>query len=179
MNAHHTLTRSVPSPNDLQFLEDRLYEFNSGQTGQDDGQIFGFFIRNAQDEIVAGCCGWTWAQACQIQSLWVHSSWRRHDYERTLLESAENEARERNCKVVLIGSYSFQFPAFYQKCGYELAWQLNDFPPSHQRYYLSLSDASGQKWTLVSTFNKFATAIPNLNPSNCKTGRFESTTSHE
>ncbi len=59
MNANHILTRSVPSPNDLQFLEDRLYEFNSDQTGQDDGQLFGFFIRNELDEIVAGCCGWT------------------------------------------------------------------------------------------------------------------------
>jgi len=124
MNTNYILTRSVPSPSDLQFLEDRLYEFNSGQTGQDDGQIFGFFIRNERDEIMAGCCGWTWAQACQIQSLWVHPSWRGNGYGRTLLESAENEAHERNCKMVLISSYSFQAPAFYQKCSYELAWQV-------------------------------------------------------
>lgn len=53
MSANHILTRGVLSPNDLQFLEDRLYEFNSGQTGEDDGQLFGFFIRNEQDEILA------------------------------------------------------------------------------------------------------------------------------
>jgi GNAT superfamily N-acetyltransferase len=151
MNANHVLTRSVPSPNDLQFLEDRLYEFNSGQTGQDDGQLFGFFIRNELDEIVAGCCGWTWAHACQIQSLWVHSSWRGHGYGRTLLESAENEARERNCKVILIGSYSFQAPAFYQKCGYELAWQLNDFPPGHQHCYLIKRFAETENDSILST----------------------------
>lgn len=136
MNTNHILTRSVPSANDLQFLEDRLYEFNSGQTGKDDGQLFGFFIRNEQNEIVAGCCGWTWAQACEIQSLWVHSSWRGGGYGRTLLESAENEAREHNCKVIVVRSYSFQAPMFYQKCGYELAWQLNDFPFGHQHCYL-------------------------------------------
>ena len=151
MNANHVLTRSVPSPNDLQFLEDRLYEFNSGQTGQDDGQLFGFFIRNELDEIVAGCCGWTWAHACQIQSLWVHSSWRGHGYGRTLLESAENEARERNCKVILIGSYSFQAPTFYQKCGYELAWQLNDFPPGHQHCYLIKRFAETENDSILST----------------------------
>ena len=136
MNTKHTLTKSIPSANDLQFLEDRLYEFNSAQTGKDDGQLFGFFIRNEQNEIVAGCSGWTWAQACEIQSLWVHPAWRGAGYGRTLLESAENEAREHNCRVILIGSYSFQAPKFYQKCGYELSWQVNDFPPGHQHCYL-------------------------------------------
>jgi hypothetical protein len=32
----------------------------------------------------------------------------------------------------MLESYSFQAPAFYQKHGYELAFQLQDFPPGHQ-----------------------------------------------
>ena len=50
--------------------------------------------------------------------------------------SAEQEARLHGCKVILLSSYSFQAPEFYQKHGYELAWQLNDFPPGHQYCYL-------------------------------------------
>jgi GNAT superfamily N-acetyltransferase len=125
------LTRCSPSPDDLQFLEDRLYEYNSQQVGCEDGQAFAFFIRNDQQEVLAGLSGWTWAEACEIQSLWVHSAWRRQGYGRELLEAAEQEALAHGCKVILITSYSFQAPAFYQKCGYELAWQLNDFPPGH------------------------------------------------
>ena len=125
------LTRFVPSPDDLQFLEDRLYEYNSRQIGREDGQLFAFFIRNDQQEVLAGLSGWTWAEACEIQSLWVHPAWRRHGYGRELLAAAEQEALRCGCKVILITSYSFQAPAFYQKCGYELAWQLNDFPPGH------------------------------------------------
>ena len=136
MNTNHVLTNSVPSSDELQFMEDRLYEFNKVQTGQDDGQLFAIIIRNEQQEIVAGLSGWTWAHACEIQSLWVHPAWREQGYGRDLLETAEHEARARGCKVILIGSYSFQAPAFYQKCGYELAWQLNDFPPGHQYCYL-------------------------------------------
>jgi len=136
MNTNHVMTKSVPSSEELEFLEDRLYEFNSAQTGQDDGQLFAFFIRNDQQEIVAGLSGWTWANACEIRTLWVHPAWRGQGYGRSLLESAEQEARARGCKVILIGSYSFQAPAFYQRCGYELAWQLNDFPPGHQHCYL-------------------------------------------
>jgi GNAT superfamily N-acetyltransferase len=126
------LTKSVPSSDELQFLEDRLYEFNSQQTGREDGHLFAFFIRNEQQEILAGCSGWTWAQACEIQTLWVHPSLRGQGHGRQLLEAAEQEARSRGCKVILISSYSFQAPGFYQKCGYELVWKLNDFPPGHQ-----------------------------------------------
>jgi N-acetylglutamate synthase-like GNAT family acetyltransferase len=126
------LTKSVPSSDELQFLEDRLYEFNSQQTGREDGHLFAFFIRNEQHEIVAGCSGWTWAQACEIQTLWVHPSLRGQGHGRELLEAAEQEARSHDCKVILVSSYSFQAPGFYQKCGYELVWKLNDFPPGHQ-----------------------------------------------
>jgi GNAT superfamily N-acetyltransferase len=136
MNRNHALTRTIPSPEELQFMEDRVYEFNRTQTGMDDGQLFAFFVRNEQQEIVAGISGWTWANACEIQTLWVHAAWRGQGYGRGLLESAEQEARTRGCKVILISSYSFQAPGFYQKHGYKLGWQLNDFPPGHQNCYL-------------------------------------------
>ncbi len=130
------MTRSSPSSEELQFLEDRLYEFNSAQTGLDDGQLFAFFVRNEQQEIVAGVSGWTWANACEIRCLWVHPAWRGHGYGESLLESAEQEARARGCQRILISSYSFQAPVFYQKHGYKLAGQLNNFPPGHQYCYL-------------------------------------------
>lgn len=136
MGVSQIIIRSVPSPEELRFLEDRLYEFNSTQTGQDDGQQFAFFIRDDQQEIVAGLSGWTWAHACEIQNLWIHPDWRGRGFGRNLLKSAEDEAKANSCKVVLIISYNFQAPSFYQKCGYQLSWQLNDFPPGHQNYFL-------------------------------------------
>lgn len=136
MNTNHVMTKGIPSLAEDQFLEDRLYEFNSRQTKQDDGQSFAFLIRNERQEIVAGLSGWIWAQACEIRTLWVDPTWRGQGYGQSLLEAAEQEARSRGCKVILISSYSFQAPAFYEKSGYELAWQLNDFPPGYQYCFL-------------------------------------------
>lgn len=136
LDANHVMTRGIPTPAQQEFLEDRLYEFNAAQTGQDDGQLFGFFIRDGQQEIVAGLSGWTWAQACEIRELWVHPSQRGKGYGRHLLEAAEQEAGRRGCKVIFLSSYSFQAPRFYQKHGYELAWQLKDFPPGYQYCFL-------------------------------------------
>jgi GNAT superfamily N-acetyltransferase len=130
------MTKSIPTAAELQFLEDRLYEFNSAQTGQNDGQLFAIWIRNEKQEVIAGLSGWTWARACEIRALWVHTSWRGQGYGRRLLEAAEKEAQARGCAAILISSYSFQAPDFYQKCGYTLVWQLNDFPPGHRHCYL-------------------------------------------
>ena len=132
MNVSYAVTKGVPSADELQFLDDRIYEYNSAKTGQDDGHEFGFFVRNDEQEIVAGISGWTWAKACQILNLWVHSSLRGQGYGQMLLESAEEEARGHGCTVVTLNSYSFQSPAFYEKYGYELVHQLLDFPPGHQ-----------------------------------------------
>jgi len=136
MNMNHRISKSIPTPEEIQFMEDRVYEFNRDQTGLDDGESFAFFVRNEQDETVAGLSGWTWANACEIRTLWVHPNLRGQGYGRSLLESAERHARARGCKIILISSYSFQAPAFYEKCGYSLAWQLNDFPPGHQNCFL-------------------------------------------
>ena len=136
MNPKHTMTISSPTSEETQFLEDRLYEFNCAQTGRDDGQMFSIMIRDEQQEIVAGIYSWTWADACEIRTLWVHPEWRGQGYGRSLLEAAEKKAREHHCKVILLDTYSFQAPAFYQEYGYKLEYQLSDFPPGHQHCIL-------------------------------------------
>ncbi len=136
MSSQLAMTKTVPSPQEQQFLEDRLYEFNRDQTGRDDGSLFALFLRDERQQIVAGLSGWTWAGACEIRTLWVHPSLRGRGHGGSLLRAAEEEARSRGCQVILLASYSFQAPAFYQKHGFELVWQLEDFPPGHRYCYL-------------------------------------------
>jgi GNAT superfamily N-acetyltransferase len=130
-----SLTRD-PAPQDLQFLDDRIYEHNSARTGRDDGQLFAIYLRGPGGEIQAGLSGWTWADACEIRILWVHESMRGQDYGTRLMAMAEQEAISRGCKAIMLSSYSFQAPGFYQKLGYETVACLEDFPPGHQNYIL-------------------------------------------
>ena len=48
---------SHPRQEDVQFLEDRLHEYNDAQTGITDGQVLALFIRDAQHTIRAGLTG--------------------------------------------------------------------------------------------------------------------------
>jgi hypothetical protein len=49
-----------PRPDDVRYLDDRLYEFNAGKTGIDDGRLLGIFARDPAGGIVGGLYGWTW-----------------------------------------------------------------------------------------------------------------------
>ena len=54
-----------------------------------------------------------------------------------LLTLAEDEARHRGAKKAHLDTFSFQAPDFYKQHGYEVFGELQDFPPGHQRYFLS------------------------------------------
>ena len=125
-----------PEMEDIRFLEDRLYDYNVEQTGIDDGEWLAIFVRDAQRTIQAGIEGWTWCGSCYIRTVWVHQDWRRQGVGATLLQAAEREAIARGCQQMVLASFSFQAPAFYQKHGFEIFATLDDHPRHHRHYYL-------------------------------------------
>ena len=127
----------TPAWEDIQFLEDRLYEHNSLRTGHDDGKLLAIFLRDEAGDIIAGLHGWTWAGWLEIRLLWVHPDQRGQGLGKALLFAAEQKARERGCNRAVLDSYSFQAPDFYRKFGYEVFATLDGFPEPHRRLYLT------------------------------------------
>jgi GNAT superfamily N-acetyltransferase len=127
---------STPTPDDVQFLDDRLYEFNVAATGIDNGRLLGIFVRDASGTITAGLSGWTWGDCCRIEKLWVREDLRRSGLGRRLVVAAEREAAHRGCRLVTLDSHSFQAPEFYRKLGYELWAVLDGYPSPHRHCYL-------------------------------------------
>jgi ribosomal protein S18 acetylase RimI-like enzyme len=136
MDIGHLTVETDPTDADVRFLEDRLYEYNVQQTGVDDGQWLALFLRDDHGTIQAGCKGWTWCGSCYIQTVWVHPDLRGQDVGTHLLQAAEQEARARGCRQIVLGSFSFQAPGFYQKLGFEVVAVLEDHPRGHRQYYL-------------------------------------------
>ncbi len=125
-----------PNREDVQFLDDRLTEFNFETTGIYDGIELAIFFRSETGEIRAGLYGWTWGGTCEIAFLWVHRELRGQGWGSRLLRAAEDEARARGCTQVVLDTHSFQAPAFYQKFGYEIEGMIADYPRGHQKFYL-------------------------------------------
>src|SRR5215831_8414665 len=126
-----TLTAVDPTPNELQYLEDRIYEFNANATGIVDGELFAFFVRE-DDRIVAGICGNTWGGTCELRQFWVDASRRHRGLGTKLFQAAEQEARRRGCTQIVLMTFSFQAPAFYERQGFEVVATIGDHPRGHQ-----------------------------------------------
>ncbi len=125
-----------PDPKDVQFLDERINEFNSATTGIYDGKLLAIFLRNELNEIFAGIYGWTWGGTCEIRDLWVHADRRGRGIGRELLGQAEAEAIRRGCHQIVLDTHSFQAPGFYTKLGYRIIGAHQDYPKGHQAYYL-------------------------------------------
>lgn len=120
----------------IQFLDERIYEYNSSVTNQHDGKLFTKVIRDEIGDIIAGITGWTWAMIGEITLLWVKEEHRGNGFGKMLLKAAEEDIIQKGCTTILLRTYSFQAPEFYDKNGYRTVYILNDFPASYRHHTL-------------------------------------------
>ena len=132
MPTSEPLIATEPTPEQVQYLEDRLYEFNSGATGITDGEWLGIFVKDEVGRIVAGICGNTWGGCLELRQFWVEEARRKQGLGTRLLGAAEQEGRRRGCRQILLMTFTFQAPAFYTKHGYEVIAVVDDHPRGHQ-----------------------------------------------
>lgn len=76
---------------------------------------------------------WGWLD---INDLWLHEDYRRQGLGSRLLLTAEKEARRRGCRRALLKTFSFQARAFYEKNGYRVTGQLDDYPPGQSFFWM-------------------------------------------
>jgi GNAT superfamily N-acetyltransferase len=136
MPASELVINAEPTPEEVQYLEDRIYEFNSGATGITDGAWLAIFVKDESNRIVAGLCGNTWGGCLEIRQFWVEEARRKQGIGTRLLDAAEAEARRRGCRQALLMTFTFQAPAFYAKHGYEVIARVHDHPHGHDNLLL-------------------------------------------
>ena len=120
-----------PTPAQVQYLEDRIYEFNARATGITDGEWLGIFIEE-EGRIVAGLCGNAWGGCLEIRQFWIEETRRKLGLGSRLLGVAEQEARRRDCGQILLMTFTFQAPAFYAKHGFEVIATVDNHPRGYQ-----------------------------------------------
>ena len=132
MGTPELVISTEPAPGEVQYLEDRIYEFNSAVTGITDGEWLAIFVRDDDHRIVAGICGNTWGGCAEIRQFWVEEARRKQGLGTRLLGAAEQEARRRGCRQMLLMTFSFQAPAFYTRHGFEVVAVVDDHPRGHK-----------------------------------------------
>lgn len=111
--------------------------YNKEQAGDNQFQRLCYILKNPAGEIVGGILGelyWGWFY---IDLLWVEEELRGQGFGHSLLARAEEEARQRGAGHVYLDTFSFQAPDFYEKHGYQVFGELQDYPPGHTRTFMT------------------------------------------
>lgn len=70
-----------------------------------------------------------------ISLLWVDDGFRRKGFGTQLLKKAEREAKDRGAKGILVDTFSFQAPRFYEKHGYSAYGRIDDCPEAGMAWH--------------------------------------------
>jgi ribosomal protein S18 acetylase RimI-like enzyme len=132
------------SPDEIEAIEDRIYDHNSHATGRHDGQRLGFVIRNELGQMIGVVAGFTWSGACELKQMWIDEAYRGRGYARALLDAFAAEARSRGVRRIWVASYDFQAPRMYEKAGFERMAEFEGWPEGHTNVVLCKTLSSGE-----------------------------------
>ena len=77
----------------------------------------------------------TFGNWLEIEYLFVKEELRGQGIGSKLLQQAETEAKNRNCRFAFVNTYQFQAPDFYKRHGYKKIFTLQDYPYTGKRFY--------------------------------------------
>ncbi|MCC5640236.1 GNAT family N-acetyltransferase [Nostoc sp. CHAB 5844] len=126
-----------PDSKDIRTVISHLVEYNNSQTQPDVNDPLAIWVRDSNNTIVAGLVGKTNWEWLYVSHLWVAETLRGQGYGSLMMQKAEETAKERGCGSSYLDTFSFQALGFYQRLGYQIFGVLENFPPGHQRYFLS------------------------------------------
>jgi GNAT superfamily N-acetyltransferase len=84
-------------------------------------------------ELVGGLVGrifWNWLYA---ETVWVEEKFRGQEIGTTIMQAAEDRARETKMIGIYLWTQSWGAPAFYKKLGYTQFVEFKNCPPGHSR----------------------------------------------
>lgn len=126
----------MPSEAMREHITRSLARLNIARTGADEFNSIGFFLKSPQGEWLGGLLGETWGGWMYVRILWLAKPLRGQGYGTKLMNAAEGYARDHGCVSMALDTHSYEAPGFYQKLGYQIFAQLEDYPPGHTKYFL-------------------------------------------
>ena len=124
---------------DSDYIRQKLIEYNMSQIDEETKtplEKVSFVMRNDEGEIVGGVTGQMFWHHLHVDFLWVSEDYRKDGYGAKLIHLIEEHARENECRLVMLDTFSFQAPTFYKKLGYKEFGVLKDFPEGHSQHFM-------------------------------------------
>jgi ribosomal protein S18 acetylase RimI-like enzyme len=131
-----------PADHDVRRVVDRLVGYNDQQAEPENWSRLAVFARDQRGTLRGGLLGYTHWRWLYVGQLWIDGAVRGSGVGRELMRRAEAEAVRRGCRHAHLHTHSFQARGFYERLGYRVYAELEDYPPGHTRYSLRLQLSS-------------------------------------
>lgn len=125
-----------PAEADIKALGHGLHEHALPTTQTRGFKPIAVFARKNDGQLVGGIqalVNWNWLHICLA---WLDEDYRRQGLGSELLTRIEQAGIEQGCSQAHLDTFSYQARPFYEKHGYELFGQLDDYPTGHSRYFM-------------------------------------------
>jgi GNAT superfamily N-acetyltransferase len=132
----HIVFAQDPPASARAIVERGVDQHNVGITNQPDYYPLSFILQDDAGEVLGGALGDIWGGWLHVSFLWVARPLRQRGWARRLMAEVERYAIGRGAQDAYLETFSFQARPLYEKLGYEVFAQLDDFPPGHTKYFL-------------------------------------------
>jgi GNAT superfamily N-acetyltransferase len=123
-----------PTSTDVDVLRTGLYEdLDAKGVPAENRRHLAYYLRDATGAVVGGAEGdvrWDWLK---LDKMWVAPALRRQGLGAVLLTAFEEAGVRMGCRHARTSTYSCQAPGFYQRLGYAVLAEYQDYPPGYTK----------------------------------------------
>jgi GNAT superfamily N-acetyltransferase len=128
----------TPGPEARAVIMGGLNGYNREKAGYWDSRTLAVLVSDPESrEVIGGVLGHTSLGLAFIDLVFLPETARGHDVGRRMMQEAEDEARRRDCRSVVLYTISFQAPGFYERHGYRVLGTIPCNPPGTSRIFLT------------------------------------------
>lgn len=139
---YHISFTEEPSTEDMATIHQRIKSFNDAlsvhhrQIRDAGPKDFGAFVRDTEGQLIGGLVARTYWGWLYVDDLWINESLRGQGVGSELMRRVEEAARRQGCRHAYLQTFDFQSRGFYEKLGYRVVGQLDDYPPGQIFYWM-------------------------------------------
>jgi GNAT superfamily N-acetyltransferase len=121
----------------IQHLVRGLTDFNVQQGGPRNAATLAILVSDEDSgEVLGGLLGGTAYGYLKIEILYLPESLRGTGLGTRLMQQAEEEAVRRGCRAAWLETFTFQAQGFYERLGYSVFGEIEDYPAGHSMLFL-------------------------------------------
>ena len=130
-----TLT-SHPDAKARSVIEQGLSRYNAQHVAGDSRGLAVIVSDPDTQDVLGGILGRTSLGVYFIDIVFLPDELRGRDLGRRMMDEAEDDARRRGCRAIVLYTISFQAPGFYEKLGYRTFGTIDCLPPGIRRHFM-------------------------------------------